>query len=54
MPTAKNGLWILNLHPKNHRKQNRQKIFFFNVASSTEVLGTMNFIQILPPLFQEF
>ena len=36
MPTAKNKLWILNLHPKIHKK----KHFFFNVASSAEVLAT--------------
>ena len=27
MPTAQNGLHILNLHPKNHRKQNKKPFF---------------------------
>ena len=30
MPTAKNGLRILNLHHKNHRNQ-KKKTFLFNV-----------------------
>ena len=36
MPTAKNGLPILNLRPKKHRKD--KKNHFFNVASFAEVL----------------
>ena len=33
MPTAKNGLWILNLHPKNNRKQKKDIVLIkFNVV----------------------
>ena len=35
MPTAKNGFWILNLHPKKHRKQ--KNTFFGNYPEKCPV-----------------